>query len=129
MQITLASIFVEDQVRALAFYSKVIGFEKKHDIPMGEFRWLTVCSPEGAAGVELVLEPMAFPPARTYQKALFEAGIPATAFMTKDILVEYSRLKELGVRFRGEPKSMGPITIVLFEDTCGNLINLVQPAA
>ena len=128
MQITLASIFVEDQDRALAFYSNVIGFEKKHDIPMGEFRWLTVCSPEGAAGVELVLEPMAFPPARTYQKALFEAGIPATAFMTKDISAEYSRLKELGVRFRGEPKSMGPITIVLFEDTCGNLINLVQPA-
>jgi predicted enzyme related to lactoylglutathione lyase len=129
MQITLASIFVEDQDRALAFYSQVIGFEKKHDIPMGEFRWLTVCSPEGAAGVELVLEPMAFPPARTYQKALFEAGIPATAFMTKDILAEYSRLKDLGVRFRGEPKRMGPITIVLFEDTCGNLINLVQPAA
>ena len=128
MQITLTSIPVEDQNRALAFYTKVIGFEKKHDIPMGEFRWLTVCSPEGATGVELVLEPMAFPPSRTYQKALFEAGIPATAFITKNIAAEYARLKALGVKFRGEPKSAGPITIVLFEDTCGNLINLVQPA-
>lgn len=129
MQITLASVLVEDQDRALAFYTNVLGFEKKHDIPMGEFRWLTVCSPEGAPGVELVLEPMAFPPARTYQKALFDAGIPATAFMTKDISAEHSRLKELGVEFRGEPRSMGPITAVMFEDSCGNLINLVQPAA
>src|SRR5258705_11089423 len=107
MQITLASIFVEDQDRALAFYTKIVGFEKKHDIPMGQFRWLTVCSPEGATGVELVLEPMAFPPARTYQKALFEAGIPATAFTTKDIAAQDSRLRDLAVRFRGEPKSMG----------------------
>jgi predicted enzyme related to lactoylglutathione lyase len=127
MQITLASIFVEDQDRALAFYTKVIGFEQKHDIPMGTFRWITVTSPEGAAGVELVLEPMAFPPAKTYQKALFDAGIPATAFITKDIAAEYARLKEKGVVFRGEPKNMGPVTVVLFEDTCGNLINLVQP--
>lgn len=128
MQITLASIFVEDQDRALAFYTKVLGFETKHDIPMGEFRWLTVTSPEGVAGVELVLEPMAFPPARTFQKALFEAGIPATAFMSQDILAEFARLKERGVKFRGEPKRMGPISAVVFEDTCGNLINLVQPA-
>jgi len=127
MQITLASIMVENQDRALEFYTKVVGFDKKNDIPMGEFRWLTVCSPEGSVGTELVLEPMAFPPARTYQKALFEAGIPATAFITKDISAEYSRLKELGVQFRGEPKRMGPATVVIFEDTCGNLINLVQP--
>lgn len=129
MQITLASISVEDQDRALAFYTDIIGFKKKHDIPMGPFRWLTVCSPEGVAGVELVLEPMAFPPARVYQQALWEAGIPATAFMTKDIAAEYARLKALGVVFRGEPQNMGPVTVVLFEDTCGNLINLVQPAA
>lgn len=129
MQITLASITVEDQSRALNFYTTVLGFEVKHDIPMGEFRWLTVCSPEGAVGVELVLEPAAFPPAITYQKALFDAGIPATAFISSDISGEYVRLKALGVKFRGEPKSMGPITSVLFEDTCGNLINLVQPAA
>lgn len=129
MQITLASILVEDQDRALAFYTDVLGFEKKHDIPMGGFRWLTVSSPEGVEGVELVLEPMAFPPARTCQKALFEAGIPATAFMTKDIAAEYARLKALGVKFRGEPTSMGAITVALFEDSCGNLINLVQAAA
>ena len=129
MQITLASIFVEDQDRALRFYTEILGFEKKHDIPMGEFRWLTVTSPEGISGVELVLEPMAFPPARVYQKALFDAGIPATAFMSSDINAEYQRLKAKGVNFRGEPTAMGPVTIVLFEDTCGNLINLAQAAA
>jgi len=128
MQITLTSMPVEDQGRALEFYTTVLGFTKKHDIPMGDFRWLTVVSPDGVDGVELVLEPMAFPPARVYQKALFDAGIPATAFMTKDIRAEHARLVAKGVRFRSEPKRMGPITAVLFEDTCGNLINLVQPA-
>lgn len=128
MQITLTSLMVEDQEQALRFYTGKLGFEKKHDIPMGTFRWLTVTSPEGAAGVELVLEPMAFPPARVYQKALFDAGIPATAFISSDIAAEYQRLKALGVTFRGEPTAMGPITAVLFEDGCGNLINLVQPA-
>jgi hypothetical protein len=107
-------------------YLLVLFFRKSY---LGEFRWLTVCSPEGAAGVELVLEPMAFPPARTYQQALFAAGIPATAFITNDITAEYSRLKEIGVRFRGEPQDMGPVTVAMFEDTCGNLINLVQPIA
>jgi hypothetical protein len=96
---------------------------------MGPFRWLTVSSPEGAHGVELVLESTSFPPVQTYQKALFEAGIPTTAFLTADIEGEYRRLKERGVRSRGEPQRMRPITVVLFEDTCGNLINLVQPAA
>jgi len=127
MQITLASIFVEDQDRALQFYTEILGFEKKHDIPMGEFRWLTVTSPEGINGVELVLEPMAFPPARVYQKALYDAGIPATAFMSSDIHTEYQRLKKKGVNFRGEPTNLGPVTVVLFEDTCGNLIHLAQP--
>jgi catechol 2,3-dioxygenase-like lactoylglutathione lyase family enzyme len=129
MQIKLASIMVDDQDNALRFYTTILGFVKKADIPMGEFRWLTVSSPEGVDGVELVLEPMGFPPARIYQKALFDAGIPATAFITNGIRAEYQRLKELGVNFRGEPRSMGPITAVLFEDTCGNLINLVQPPA
>lgn len=128
MQITLASIMVEDQSRALHFYTTMLGFEKKNDIPMGDFRWLTVTSPDGVAGVELVLEPMAFAPARVFQKALFEAGIPATAFITRDIKGEFLMLKARGVAFRGEPVNMGPITAVLFEDTCGNLINLVQPA-
>jgi catechol 2,3-dioxygenase-like lactoylglutathione lyase family enzyme len=130
MQIRLASVMVENQDTALRFYTNVLGFVKSKDIPMGpSFRWLTVTSPEGAEGVELVLEPMGFPPAQTFQKALFSAGIPATAFLTNDIASEYRRLKSLGVVFRGEPTSMGPITAVLFEDACGNLINLVQPAA
>jgi catechol 2,3-dioxygenase-like lactoylglutathione lyase family enzyme len=129
MQIRLTSVMVDDQDKALQFYTAILGFVKKEDMPMGPFRWLTVTAPEGAEGVELVLEPMGFPPAKGYQKALFEAGIPATAFLTRDIQAEYLRLKELGVTFRGEPKSMGPISAVTFEDTCGNLINLVQPAA
>ena len=129
MQITLSSIMVEDQDRALRFYCEILGFQKKHEIPMGQFRWLTVTSPEGAAGVELVLEPMGFPPARVYQKALFDAGIPATAFISRDIKSEVQRLKARGVKFRGEPTKMGLITAVLFEDTCRNLINLVQPEA
>ena len=129
MQIRLVSVMVDNQENALRFYTTFLGFVKNKDIPMGQFRWLTVSSPEGAEGVELVLEPMGFAPAQAYQKALFGAGIPATAFLTNDIASEHRRLKALGVRFRGEPKSMGPITAVLFEDTCGNLINLVQPAA
>ncbi|HTF24858.1 MAG TPA: VOC family protein [Candidatus Limnocylindria bacterium] len=129
MQIRLASVMVDNQENALRFYTAVLGFVKNKDIPMGPFRWLTVSSPEGAEGVELVLEPMGFVPAQTYQKALFAAGIPATAFLTSDIQSEYGRLKALGVSFRDEPKSMGSILAVLFEDTCGNLINLVQPTA
>ena len=128
MRIALSSVTVDDQDKALAFYTGKLGFEKKNDIPMGPFRWLTVVSPEGAHGVELVLEPMAFEPAREYQRALFEAGIPATAFLTSDIVAEYERLKALGVHFHGKPVEMGPITAVVFEDGCGNLINLVQPA-
>lgn len=129
MQIKFSSVMVDDQEKALRFYTDVLGFVKMADIPIGEFRWLTVVSPEGVEGVELVLEPMGFPPARTYQKALFDAGVPLTAFTTNDIMGEYKRLKERGVVFRGEPAKMGPITAVLFEDTCGNLINLVQPAS
>ncbi len=126
MKITLTSITVKDQNHALEFYTKILGFVKKNDIPMGEFRWLTVSSPEGITGVELVLEPMGFPPSRIYQQSLFDAGIPATAFISVDIEAEFARLKQRGVNFRGEPKKMGPITAVVFEDTCGNLINLVQ---
>jgi hypothetical protein len=105
-----------------------LGFEKMADISMGQFRWLTVISPDGIEGVELVLEPMAFSPAREYQKAMFDAGIPALALITKDIQADHARLKNLGVVFRGEPHNMGLITAALFEDSCGNLINLVQPA-
>ena len=127
MQLKFISVMVKDQDAALHFYTTVLGFEKMADIPIGEFRWLTVVSKDGIEGVELVLEPMGFPPAREYQKALFEAGIPATALITNNIQADYERLKSLGVVFRGEPETAGPITSVLFEDTCGNLINLVQP--
>ena len=129
MQIKFVSVLVEDQQKALEFYTKVLGFEKMADIPMGEYRWLTVTSPDGMAGVELVLEPVAFPPARVYQKALFDAGIPIAAFTTKDIAAECERLRGLGVTFRTEPTDMGPVTLASFEDTCGNLIHLAQPRA
>jgi predicted enzyme related to lactoylglutathione lyase len=128
MQIKLSNITVDDQEKALDFYTAVLGFAKKTEISMGSFRWLTVCSPDGIDGVELVLEPNGFPPAKVYQKARFDAGMPAAAFFTNNIAAEFRRLSELGVRFRGKPAPMGPITAVLFEDTCGNLINLVQPA-
>jgi predicted enzyme related to lactoylglutathione lyase len=127
MQIKFVSVLVDDQQKALSFYTTVLGFEKMADIPMGEYRWLTVKSPDGVMGVELVLEPMSFPPGRTYQKALFDAGKPATAFSTKDIQTDVTRLKAMGVKFRGEPVDQGPVISVLFEDTCGNLVNLVQP--
>lgn len=127
MQIKFVSIHVKDQEAALEFYTTILGFKKMADIPMGDYRWLTVISPDGIEGVELVLEPMTFPPVRSYQASLFEAGIPAAAFITNQIDFEFHRLKALGVIFRGEPKVTGPITSVVFEDTCGNLINLVEP--
>ena len=127
MRVSLSSILVDDQEKALKFYTEKLGFVKKTDMPVGDFRWLTVTSPNGPEGIELVLEPMAFQPARVYQKALFEAGIPLTAFISDDIQGEYDLLKQRGVSFRSEPQKMGTITSVLFEDTCGNLINLVQP--
>ena len=128
MQIKFVSVMVEDQERALRFYTDVLGFVKAEDVPVGEYRWLTVTSPDGVDGVELVLEPMAFPPAREFQKALYDAGVPATAFVTSDIHAEVERLTAAGVEFRGEPVDMGSVTGVMFEDTCGNLIHLVQPA-
>jgi catechol 2,3-dioxygenase-like lactoylglutathione lyase family enzyme len=129
MQLKFISILVADQEHALQFYTSILAFTKMADLPIGPFRWLTVTSPDGMAGVELVLEPLNFGPARVYQKALFEAGIPAAAFITRDIHAEVARLKALGVIFRGEPLEQGPIASVLFEDTCGNLINLVQPVS
>ena len=129
MQIKFTSVMVNDQEAALRFYTETLGFTKMADIPMGAYRWLTVTSPDGIEGVELVLEPMSFAPAQVYQKALFEAGVPAIALITRDIQGDVERLKQKGVVFRGEPQNMGMITAVVFEDTCGNLINLVQPAA
>jgi catechol 2,3-dioxygenase-like lactoylglutathione lyase family enzyme len=129
MQIKFVSLFVKDQEAALHFYTQVLGFTKMADIPIGEDRWLTVVSPDGIQGVELVLEPFRFQPAAVYQKALYDAGIPATALISSDIQKDYRDLKSRGVIFRGEPQRAGLIRTVLFEDTCGNLINLVQPEA
>ena len=126
MKIILTSVMVDNQDKALKFYTEVLGFVKKNDIPCGEDRWLTVVSPEGPDDVELLLEPMGFPPARTYQKALFEAGIPLTSFAIDDIQKEYERMKKLGVVFKTAPTKMGPVTIAVFEDTCGNLIQMAQ---
>ena len=126
MKIKLTSVMVDDQDKALKFYTEVLDFVKKHDIPMGEARWLTVISPDGPGDVGLLLEPMGFPPARTYQNALFEAGIPLTSFAVDDIQKEYERMKNLGVVFKMAPTRMGPVTIAVFEDTCGNLIQMAQ---
>ena len=127
MQIRHVLVKVDDQDKALAFYTSTLGFVKKLDIAMGKMRWLTVTSPEGADGVEIVLETNDFPTARESQKILYDAGFPVTVLTTNDIGADYERLKGMGVKFRGEPKNIGPVSIVPFEDTCGNLINLVQP--
>lgn len=127
MRIKLNSILVDDQDRALKFYTEVLGFKKKHDIPVGEYRWITVVSPEGPDDVELVLEPNANPAAKTYQQALFAQGIPLTAFEVTDLKAEFARLKELQVAFTKEPTPAGPVMIAVFSDTCGNLIQLYQP--
>ena len=126
MQIKLTSVMVADQAAALKFYTEVLGFVKKNDIPMGEARWLTVVSPEGPDDVELLLEPMGFPPAKIYQKALFDAGIPAATFFVGDIQKEFERMAKLGAAFHTKPTPMGPVTVAVFEDTCGNLIQLCQ---
>lgn len=127
MEQKFASLLVKDQEEALQFYTEVLGFRKMADIPMGESRWLTVISPDGVDGMELVLEPMRFQPAQVYQKALYDAGIPLIALISSDIQKDYQNLQARGVVFRGEPKDYGVIQTVVFEDTCGNLVNLVQP--
>jgi catechol 2,3-dioxygenase-like lactoylglutathione lyase family enzyme len=129
MRIKLVSIMVEDQDKALAFYTQVLGFKKKTELPVGEYRWLTVVSPEGPNDLELVLEPNANPAGKTFQQALFAQGIPATAFESSDIQADYARLKEKKVVFTSEPTRMGPVTIAIFADTCGNLIQIYEPAA
>ena len=126
MKIKLTSVFVDDQDKAFKFYTEVLGFNKKTEIPLGKFKWLTVVSPEGSSEIELLLEPMEFPPAKIYQKALFDAGIPLTSFATDDIQNEYERMEKLGVMFKAKPTKMGPVTVVIFDDTCGNLIQLVE---
>jgi len=126
MKIVVTSVMVADQDKALKFYTEILGFVKKADVPVGEFRWLTVVSPEQPDGPELLLEPTGFPPAKTYQKALFKAGIPLTSFGVADVQAVYERLKRQGVVFRTPPTKRGPVTVAVFEDTCGNLIQLAQ---
>ncbi len=128
MRIEITGVLVDNQDKALKFYTEVLGFQPKHDIPVsGDDRWLTVVSPENPDGVELLLEPNGNPAARTFQQAIFEQGIPAAMFGVDDIQSEYNRLKELGVDFTMEPTEMGPVTIAIFKDTCGNLIQITQP--
>ena len=126
MRIHLTSVFVDDQEKALAFYTGVLGFVKKSDIPMGEARWLTVVSPEQPDGPELVLEPDSHPAVGPFKRALVEDGIPWTSFAVADVHAEYERLRSLGVRFTQPPVEMGPVTIAVFDDTCGNLIQIMS---
>lgn len=126
MRIKLTSVFVDDQESALKFYTDVLGFEKKQDFPVGEFKWLTVVSPEEPDGTELLLEPSDNPAARSYKDSIYEQGIAAASFVVDDIQAEFERLKERGVEFKMEPTDMGPTTIALFDDTCGNLIQIYQ---
>ena len=126
MKIKLNSVMVDDQDKALKFYTEVLGFVKKTEMPVGKFKWLTVVSPEGPDDIELVLEPNDNPAARTFQRAIFEQGIPLTAFAVEDIQKEYERMKALGVVFSKAPTKTGPVTIAVFADTCGNLIQLYQ---
>ncbi len=126
MKILLTSVMVADQDHALEFYTEVLGFVKKTDIAAGGYRWLTVVSPDGPQDIELVLEPNANPAAKVYQKALFDSGIPLTMFFVDDIRKEHERLEQLGVVFSVKPTPAGPVTIAIFDDTCGNRIQIVQ---
>jgi catechol 2,3-dioxygenase-like lactoylglutathione lyase family enzyme len=126
MRINLASVLVDDQAKALRFYTEVLGFVKKNDVPMGEHSWLTVVSPEDPDGVELVLEPDEHPAARPFKEALVADGIPWTSFAVPDVHAEFDRLNGLGVIFTQEPASMGPVTTAVLDDTCGNLIQLAS---
>ncbi|MEU2154853.1 VOC family protein [Streptomyces sp. NPDC019396] len=125
MKIHLTSVFVDDQAEALRFYTEVLGFVKKHDIPVGEQdRWLTVVSPDEPGGTELLLEPARHPAAKAYRDTLVKDGIPLAQFAVDDVTAEYERLRGLGVRFTQEPLETGPVTVAVLDDTCGNLIQI-----
>ena len=126
MKIHLSSVSVDDQEKALRFYTDVLGFVKKTDVPLGADRWLTVVSPEDPDGTELLLEPDGHPAVKPFKAALVKDGIPATAFAVDDVPAEFNRLRELGVRFTQEPLEMGPVTTAVLDDTCGNLIQIVH---
>ena len=129
MKINLTSIFIEavDQDRALTFYTEILGFKKKTEVPLGKFKWLTVVSPDSNE-VELLLEPVEFAPAKVFKKALYDAGIPSKSFAVDDIQKETARLKKLGVRFKMEPTNMGTVTVAVFDDTFGNYLQIVAQA-
>lgn len=126
MRINLTSVLVDDQAKALQFYTEVLGFVKKHDVPVGEDRWLTVVSPDDPEGTELLLEPGHHPAVKRFKEALVADGIPFTSFAVDDVTAEYERLRGLGVRFTQEPAAMGPVTTAVFDDTCGNLIQIAH---
>jgi catechol 2,3-dioxygenase-like lactoylglutathione lyase family enzyme len=125
VRINVTSVLVDDQDKALSFYTDVLGFVKKTDVPAGEARWLTVVSPENPDGVELLLEPDAHPAARPFKEALVVDGVPFTSFAVDDVQAEFERLQGLGVTFVQPPTEMGPVTTAVFDDTCGNLIQIV----
>ncbi|MDX6253051.1 MAG: hypothetical protein QOF10_6411 [Kribbellaceae bacterium] len=126
MKIHLSSVFVDDQDKALRFYTDVLGFVKKTEVPLGRDRWLTVVSPEDLDGTELLLEPDGHPAVKPYKEALVEDGIPAASFAVDDVAAEFDRLRELGVLFTQEPLEMGQVTTAVLDDTCGNLIQIVH---
>lgn len=124
MRINLTSVMVDDQDKALRFYTEALGFQPKHDIPMGAARWITVVSADAPDGTELVLEPDGHPAARPFKEALVNDGIPFTAFEVDDVRAEFDRLSGLGVRFTQQPTEMGPVITAVLDDTCGNLIQI-----
>jgi catechol 2,3-dioxygenase-like lactoylglutathione lyase family enzyme len=126
MRITVTSVLVDDQAKALRFYTDVLGFVKKREIPLGAASWLTVVSPDDPDGTELLLEPDEHPAARPFKQALVADGIPYTSFAVDDVRAERERLAGLGVRFTQEPLEMGPMTTAVFDDTCGNLIQIAS---
>ena len=129
MKITVTSVLVDDQAKALRFYTEVLGVQKKWDVPMGEHSWLTVVSPEDPDGTEILLEPDEHPAAKPFKSALVEDGIPFTSFTVDDVAAEHDRLVALGVHFTQPPTEMGPVTTAVFDDTCGNLIQIATPPA
>jgi catechol 2,3-dioxygenase-like lactoylglutathione lyase family enzyme len=126
VRINLASVLVDDQEKALRFYTETLGFEKKHDVPLGEHRWLTVVSPDDADGTELLLEPDSHPAVRPFKQALVDDGIPFTSFAVDDVRAEFDRLRAQGVRFTQEPLEMPSVTTAVLDDTCGNLIQIAS---
>ncbi|WP_405058761.1 VOC family protein [Kribbella sp. NBC_01505] len=127
MRINMVSVFVDDQRAALAFYTDVLGFTKKHDIPLGEASWLTVVSPEAPDGAELLLEPAGHPAVKPYRDALVEDGIPLVQFAVDDVEAEHARLTGLGVVFTQPPTDAGTVMMAVLDDTCGNLVQIVSP--